>query len=247
MSSGTRRKPLEKIVMDDVIVLGNAVPDFISNNRTSICTAGYSPTHGLIRIYPVPINSEMHRWNIVEVPLERNPADTRVESWKIQNSRTGWNRINSQIRLIGKVKEADRPHILKSITSSFGVDCVHELNQKKRSLGFVSPTVENYRFVERDDYQPPNQTLYGGTAFLTIKNYRYQPRIRYRCSNCESKRAHDQQSVEWGVYEWMRKNPNKKDEVWKILGLTGRSENPKFLIGNQKLHRTSFLVITVFH
>lgn len=88
----------EKITIDDCIVLGNAVPDEISDNRRTVCTAAYSERLGLIRIYPVPPNANMNRWEIVEIPLERNPKDNRRESWKIQGSHTEWSKIPNLIK-----------------------------------------------------------------------------------------------------------------------------------------------------
>jgi hypothetical protein len=61
----------DNIVMDDIVILGNAVPDEISDNRFTVCTAGFSPTHGFLRIYPVPTKAPMNRWNVVKIPLEK--------------------------------------------------------------------------------------------------------------------------------------------------------------------------------
>jgi len=83
--------------MDDLVVLGNAVPDEISDHRKTVCTAGYSPKHGLIRVYPVPPGTSMKRWHVVEISLERNPQDTRVESWKIQDSKAEWDKLKFKI------------------------------------------------------------------------------------------------------------------------------------------------------
>src|SRR5229473_3507240 len=97
----------EKLVVEDLLVLGNAVPDIISDYRITVCTAGYSPSHGLVRIYPVPANSHMKRWNVVKVPLERNPKDTRAESWKIQGSKGEWEGIAKKIELNRSIKDKD--------------------------------------------------------------------------------------------------------------------------------------------
>lgn len=40
----------EHTVMDDVVILGEAVPDETHDGRKTICTAGYSEKHGLVRI-----------------------------------------------------------------------------------------------------------------------------------------------------------------------------------------------------
>src|SRR5271157_5583422 len=97
----------ERLVVDDLLVLGNAVPDIISDNRITVCTVGYSKAHGLIRIYPVPPVSPMKRWKVVKIPLERNPKDTRPESWKIQGSKSQWDSIVGKIELKGEVKEKE--------------------------------------------------------------------------------------------------------------------------------------------
>src|SRR5438132_8893567 len=97
----------EKLLVDDLLVLGNAVPDIISDQRITVCTAGFSKKHGLIRIYPVPPLSNMKRWNIVEVPLERNSRDTRAESWKIQGSKNDWDKLGAKIRRIDGIAGRD--------------------------------------------------------------------------------------------------------------------------------------------
>ena len=89
----------EQIEIDDLLVLGNAVPDIISDYRISVCTAGYSKKHGLVRVYPVRPDSPMQRWNIVSVLLERNPKDTRQESWKVQGSKTDWDKLNKSLSI----------------------------------------------------------------------------------------------------------------------------------------------------
>src|SRR5579875_1217306 len=155
-------------LMKELVVLGTAVPDFISHSRTSVCTAGYSEEYGLVRIYPVPTNSEMRRWNIVNVEVEGNSSDTREESWKIRDSRIGWNRINSKIHLVGSLKKSQRSKLLEKLVTKYGVGCIKELNRKKRSLGFIVPSVRGYRMVDRENYEPNDQrTLYGTTSYLT--------------------------------------------------------------------------------
>jgi hypothetical protein len=109
----------EQAVIDDLLVLGNYVPDIISDNRITVCTAGYSKSRGLVRIYPVPTISHMKRWNIVKVPLERNPRDTRPESWKIQGSKGEWDRLAQKIELQGQVKDkAEKFSILEDLEGS---------------------------------------------------------------------------------------------------------------------------------
>jgi hypothetical protein len=237
----------EKILVDDLVVLGNAVPDIISDQRITVCTVGFSPHFGLIRIYPVPAVSPMKRWNVVEVPLERNPVDNRFESWKIQGSKSEWDKLSSKIQLKGQLPKAEQRSLLDKLHSMFGGQCVEEFNDKKVSLGMIRPQVVSYALEKREDYEAIAQTQLGWvTPFLTIKNYPLKPVIEYRCPNCKTKNPHKQQVVEWGVFEWMRRNPSAPEKVWENLHLTDAGRDRSFLVGNMTLHRNSFMVISIF-
>ena len=239
----------EKITPDDCVVLGQAVPDEISDARFTVCTAIHSQKYGLLRIYPVPPNAKFKRWNVMELPLERNPSDTRSESWKVQGSKSEWDALPSKLRIVDSLKtKADKLKLVDELHKEYGVGCVEDLNDRKLSLGFVKPDILHYSFVKRDSYDPSVQmTLSSSTMFKTIHNYPLQPRIKYRCSNCKSKNPHNQQVIEWGFYEWMRKSPNKEEQVWENLGFGQKGwKIQSFLVGNQFLHRSSFMIISVF-
>lgn len=236
-----------RIVIDDLIVLGNSCPDIIGDQRITVCTVGFSSRYGLVRIYPVPPKSNMKRWNIVEVPLERNPTDTRFESWKIQGSKSEWDAISGKIKLKGEVPENDRKNLLGKLHSVFGVGCVEDLNDKQVSLGMIKPEIHGWRLEKREDYEPTAQTQLGQSVpFLTIKNYPLKPVIEYRCPRCRTENPHKQQIVEWGVFEWMRQHPDKADQVWKNLGLGESHIDRGFLVGNMAVHRNSFMIISFF-
>jgi hypothetical protein len=139
----------EKTVIDDVVVLGNAVPDEISDNRFTVCTAGYSKKYGLIRLYPVPPNAPMQRWNVVSIPVQRNPKDTREESWKIQDSHDDWFNLYKKIQVVKQLKNRnDQMALVSKMHEEFGVECVQDLNNQRLSLGMIKPTIFGYRFEE---------------------------------------------------------------------------------------------------
>ena len=232
----------ESTTLDDVIILGRACPDELKDDRKTVCVGGYSHEHGFVRLYPTPVNSPMRAWDIVRVPVVRDPRDTRFESWKIQGSKDEWDRLSDKIEVIGTYPKKDRLALAAHLTD----DCVKDVNDDKRSLGIVRPvSVEPY-FAERTDYDAAIQSsLLGEEMFKTIKNYKLQPRIRYRCSGCKLGKEHDQQLLEWGVYEWIRKNPEKADQVWENLRLTSEKNEVYFFVGNQSLHRNAFMIISV--
>ena len=237
---------MERVKIDDLVVLGTAVPDEISDNRKTVCAAGYSPTHGLIRIYPVPPWAPMNRWNVVEVPLERNPQDTRIESWKIQGSKSEWRQLAEKLTPHGKLAKKEQISLLKRLDEEFGAKCVKDLNEQRKSLGIIRPQKIKHRMAIREEYEKTVQLeLFSDKPFQTIHNYDIQPRIKYRCSECRAEDPHDQQILEWGVYEWIRKHPDNVEQVWKNLHLGESGYDTRFLVGNMARHRTSFMIISI--
>lgn len=238
---------LKKITIKDLIVLGTAVPDETSDHRKTVCLAGYSPEHGLVRVYPVPPQAVVNRWSCVEIPLEQNPQDTRKESWKIQGSQSEWSHLQSKIQHHGTITRKQQVELVHRLHNEFGVGCIQDLNIKRQSLGLIKPSILECKFTSRENYERQIQTnLDCKIPFLTIHNYDIQPRMTYQCSNCKQKNPHDQQILEWGIYEWMRKNPNNKDQIWENLKLYDSRYDISFLVGNMARYRNSFLIVSIF-
>ncbi len=233
----------ERHVLDDLVILGRAVPEQMSDGRVTICVAGYSPSRGFIRIYPTRYDAPLRRWNIVRVPVERNPHDTRQESWKIQGSRSEWDRLAEKIEVLKTLPKKHRPGLVAKLLDR----CVNDVNSAHRSLGIVRPgQILLTYFKEERRYDGTVQTtLPGGFRPTTKDEFKLQPYIRYRCSECKARRYHDQQLLEWGVFEWIRKNPDRAEQVWDNLGLGSPDRVCFFLVGNQWQRRSSFLIISV--
>jgi len=230
-------------VIDDLIILGRAVPETIRNGRTTICTAGYSPSLGFIRIYPTKHTSPLNRWNIVKVPVERDPRDTRMESWKIQGSKREWSRLNEKIEPVGKFnKKEDQLHLIANLTDC----CVKDVNDEKRSLCIVKPAIKECYFCPEENYDPFIQkTLFGPPPPKSKKQYRKFPKIKYNCSECKMEHYHDQTVLEWGFYEWFRKNPDKIEQVWDNALLDSPDHEIFFFVGNMLRYRNAFLIISI--
>ena len=231
------------MMINDLIILGRAVPDRIKNGRLTVCTAGYSPSHGFIRIYPTRLDSPLVRWSIVSVPVERDNRDNRLESWKIEGSKSEWTKLSRKIKVVDKFPPKKRLSLIGNLTD----DCVQLIREEGRSLGIIKPTIEKTYFAEREDYDKGIQrTLYGTEAIKTIKNYRFQPRIRFKCPKCKTVLGrHDQQVLEWGVYEWIRKHPENMDQVWENLLLRSKKHEIYFFEGNLFLHPNRYMIISV--
>jgi hypothetical protein len=137
--------------------------------------------------------------------------------------------------------------IQNSVIANLADECVQEINDIQRSLGIVRPTVVDRYFAHNPHYGQIFQPLFPilGEKTAVKRDFEFEPRVKYRCQKCKTKNPHDQQILEWGFYEWFRKNPDKKEQVWKNALFDSPKHEIFFFVGNQFMHRTSFLVISV--
>lgn len=242
------KKIVEKKYFENLIVLGNAVPDEISDNRKTVCTVVFSKEHGLMRIYPVPPEAKMDRWNIVSIPLEKNPNDTRVESWKIQGSKSDWGKVSEKIKITGKLSRHEWIDLITYLKDNHSYGCIEDINDKKLSLGIIVPRILDKKLESKKVIDPTIQaTLINEELFMTIKNYAKRPVITYRCPTCRIQKRHHRQGVlEWGVYEWLRNNPDNTQKVWDNLRIDDSRYDKTFLVGNMNRYRSSFMIISIF-
>ncbi|GAB4572723.1 MAG: hypothetical protein Kow0077_12960 [Anaerolineae bacterium] len=235
------------MIISDLIILGRACPEPLKDGRVTICLAGWSEQHGFIRLYPTRYDMKWRRWDIVRVEVEENERDNRAESWKIAGSRNDWDNLANKVEVIGHIKKPAQRH---NLVAQLVDGCVNVINEQKRSLGIVQPT-------EISEYYWANNPRHGSyfqlglplfTDFDKVKvkrDFPWEPRVTYRCSNCQIQTQHDQQVLEWGFYEWLRKNPEAKEQVWENAGFMNPNSELYFLVGNQFAHRTSFMIISV--
>jgi len=237
------RRPVN---IDDLIILGRSVPVEIRNGRRPICVGGYSPTFGFVRLYPTFWQFPIHRWSIVEVDVTRprKPRhDNRIESWKIHGDRQDPRKLLKKIRVVGRLDREEWSAFLNNIVDP----CVNVLNEQKRSLGLIKPTINACYFADNEAYKDYRRMTLDGSFQVKEKNeFEYEPRLNYTCTECTAKQGfHDQQLLEWGAYEWMRKNPSEIDRLWDNLRMEDDEYEKFFLVGNQLSHRRSFMVISV--
>lgn len=238
---------IEKKYFKNLIVLGNAVPDEISDKRVTVCTVAFSKEHGMIRIYPVPPKSGMNRWNIIDIPLERNSRDNRKESWKIQGSKSEWDTLSEKIKIKGKLKRKEWVKLVEYLKKNHSYDCIEDINDQRNSLGIIVPKIIDKKFEERQNTNPDIQsTLVNDDLFMTIRNYDVRPVITYRCPKCRTKKYHKQGVLEWGAYEGMRNDYDHKEKIWNNFHIDESDFDKSFLVGNMNLHRSRFMIISIF-
>ena len=244
----------EIITINDFILLGRAVPEERKDGRRTICAAGYSRTHGFIRLYPTRPDMKWSRWDVCRVKVQRNPKDSRVESWRL--AEPNWAKINDSIKVIGTLPESERWPLISSLVTG----CVQDLNKARVSLGIVFPQSKSLsgEWVENKLRDKPYQMSMGAaftyTEYVDLKrDYYLEPRIMYRCSDCKVKTKHKMQILEWGFYRWQSRYDGEdkaafiehSDKVWENAHLYQPDYDTFLFVGNQQNQRTSFMVISV--
>ena len=113
-------------------------------------------------------------------------------------------------------------------------------------MGIIEPTILKHYFEEQDLVTSVQTNLFGELRVKIKEEFQFEPRIKYECSGCRVGRGfHDQQLLEWGAYEWMRKYPEDKEQVWENLGLDNEEYDKFFLVGNMHQYPTAFLIISI--
>ncbi|NJL95269.1 MAG: hypothetical protein HC915_16890 [Anaerolineae bacterium] len=227
----------EAIRIPDLILLGRACPEPLADGRVTVCAAGWSAEYGFIRLYPTRPDTPMSVWDIIDVEVEKNPQDTRDESWKIAGSKGQWASLADKVEVVGRIEDrAKRRNILGSVAST----CVKVVNGAKKSLGIIKPSqIHRTYFSENARYGKLYQLAL--SQFTDLDKYQVkrdfpeEPRVEYTCPDCQTaQQKHDQQILDWGFYEWFRKNPEEREQVWENAGFLSEKADLYFLVGNQR-------------
>ncbi len=231
--------------INDVIILGVAVGEQISDGRITQCTAGYSSTVGFVRLYPTRIDSPLSVWSVVSVEVERNPKDNRRESWKFPESRKGWDELNQHITVLGTYPKIGRLGLLDSIKSK----CVMDINDKRDSLGIIQPVIKRSYLAPNQKHYQTYQPLFDVMEHADVKtkrDYMAEPRFTFLCgTGCRAKSGHDMQLLDEGCYIGMNRNQGNEQQIFQNMGIGQSDWTHYFLVGNQANQRTSFMVINV--
>ena len=152
-----------------------------------------------------------------------------------------------KIKLAGALPQTKRLPLIRRLYDRDGSSCIKDLNDEYLSLGVIKPTILEGFMEDRKNVENTIQTtLDSAVQFQTLQNYQKQPHVKYRCEDCKSSKAHDQQILEWGVYEYMRKHPDSPEGCLEALHIMDRSYEKYFLVGNMAKYRNSFVVVSVF-
>lgn len=233
------------MIVEDFVMLGKTVPEPTSDGRVFVCSAGVSASLGsLIRVYPLARRGAPRRWSINQVRLERNPKDSRQESWKLTGDRApgAHEDINVGFEELGTVQPADRPHLL----AQHVVESVQEANARRMSLAIIHPA---YTPRLTFDYNPdspdsPELRLFDdGRRHVTEGHRRfvYIPRLDFH----DAAGPHSLTLRDWGCFEFLRKHGDERR--YELAAAMRLGPKSSLLVGNLNHRRNAWLVISVLN
>lgn len=232
------------LTVEPFVMLGKTVPEERKDGRITVCSAGFTPDLGLVRIYPLARESSPPRWSRNRVVLERNPEDPRSESFRLAAPRNkNMHRfINSTaFQHLGDVERHSRKAMLDDGDRRFHyyVDSVGEANERRMSLAIVRPKQQNLVWTRPGDKKElhlAQMELDMWQSFAAEERTALAakvPRIRFTDGSGD----HLLQFRDWGVFEFIRKYGNDACDRMPF------NSSNALLVGNILRHQTSWLVI----
>jgi hypothetical protein len=167
--------------------------------------------------------------------LIRNEKDSRFESWKLEDSE----KSITDVLPPPKTLQADTE--IYRILKKHETDSIKLLNNQKRSIGVIRTYLAgNMRSVESEQL-PQQKELFEDVNHSFDFQSTCTPYLRFT----DFAGRHELQVREWGVWEFLRKNPSNPIEVFDAMNIR---KNPLsyILIGNMLSHRNNWLVINWF-
>lgn len=227
--------------IDDLVVLGRAAPEPLSDGRYTVCLGGYSETVGYVRLYPTTRGmTQCKRWNVVSVPVQdAAPEDTREESYKIAGEGESRKEALNKVEKVGRLSKSEQIQLVDDLAG----DCTADLNDRRTSLGIAKP--EEIAGFELDPTDSSTvQVTLDGKERKGKRDYPYKLYIDYRCEDCSLQSPyHHQHCIEWGVYQYWEKNDDPEGVV-DALKLTDESYKHYFFVGNLNHQRTSYIIVS---
>lgn len=224
-------------------VLAKSIPEYSKRDGTLYtCSIGYSPQKGLIRVYPLPIKS-MNKWEVWEMPIEKNKRDTRIESWKLAS----YSRKEDFIGLDEDAKCVGLDVGKSSIKylSDYIYPSISRMNELRVSVGLIKADhvkpywKANERYIDTQQYGMFDDVEIADFARYTKDTKDKEARIKFR----DMDGLHDLQLNTWGVYEYARKF--KADNgAFRFIG-PGKDEY--LLLGNMHSYRNNWIALEMFN
>ena len=204
------------------VMLARTVPEETANGDVTVCSAWWAPAltdNGLVRIYPMPVESGYRAWRRYDLELTKSDKDPRWRSYKLG--------IRPEEVAPRSLRDDLKP-ALKRLAEGTTID---RLNEKRDSMGVIRPQWLEWSY----ETGVPDLTRSFGRRTFGLR-----PRLKF----ADAAKEHNLALNEWGCYEFLRKG-HDPEQLWSAKKLGDPAREYLLLVGNYRDHLKSWVVIDV--
>jgi hypothetical protein len=237
--------------LKEMVVLGQGAPNKSQKlgGRQGRCLCLWSNATGYCRVYPIPYGY-VKDWQIIDVLVRQSANDGRENSYVIDQYEKTWPNLSRQIVPRRQLNRIESIELLKALAK----DNFANIRDNRHSFGIIKPSSFELKLEKNLDKSIAQTRLSyfeqenDNDLIMDQNDYAWLPYIFYSCE-CTVKHPHTSKLVEWGAYQWMKKNPNNYDHCVKLLEnfhINDAQYEHFLLIGNLKRYPRTYVVVKLF-
>ena len=233
-----------------VHILVKAFPQHSEKYEETVCCAGVTDDHRLIRLYPITYRRlarehQFNRYDRIQALATKASNDTRPESYRVDHD---------SIQVIERDKLTDearvrlwQPHITSSLTA-----LQEEHRTAGRSLGIIRPDPGSLRFLWKDAEQEDQEDTRSVQASLFEAPLRplKPPELTFFYRYTSGGAEHTQSIQDWEVQATFLSYQREYGSRDKALGMMAQeygqnipARNLHFIMGNMAKRPWQFIII----
>jgi hypothetical protein len=248
-----------------ILIATKTYPSISTKYRETVCNAGIllddneQPLEW-IRIYPIrfrqlDFDQRYPRWSIISAKIEKNDQDSRLESYRIDDS---------SIEILRLIGTQDNWSERKSFVLPLQFQSIQDIKDQGKSLGIIKPESILKYYYEKDkrEWGDKQQGILDQLDFFEIPSDLEKIPYKFFYEFIENNQVKHKYSIsDWEISELYRKcrDRSKKDtleerEAEALEKVREKLEvdflNKKdlyFIVGNLKDHRQTFMIIGLFY
>ncbi|MDF0552169.1 hypothetical protein [Kamptonema sp. UHCC 0994] len=248
-----------------ILIATKTYPSISQKYRETVCTAGVlldkkdEPLQW-IRIYPVRyrklvFDKQYPRWAIISANIEKNDKDSRLESYRIDDT---------SIEIIKEIGTKDNWEQRKSFVLPLEFRSINDIKEQGKSLGIIKPKNIIKYYCEKSDreWSPKQQAILDQLDLFEppIELEKIPYKFGYQFIDRDDIN-HRYSISDWEISQLYRNcrdksqalTVEKKEEegIIKVKQKLGGEFLSKkdlyFIVGNLKDHRQTFMIIGIFY
>lgn len=248
-----------------ILIATKTYPSISTKYRETVCTAGVllddneQPSEW-IRIYPIrfrqlDFDQRYPRWSIISANIEKNDKDSRIESYRIDDS---------SIQILRKIGTEDDWSERKSFVLPLQFQSIQDIKDQGKSLGIIKPKsiIKYYYKKDKREWEDKQKATLDQLDFFEIPSNLEKIPYKFGYEFIENNQVKHKYSInDWEIFELYRKcrDISKKStleerEAEALEKVRQKLEidflNKKdlyFIVGNLKDHRQTFMIIGLFY